>query len=229
MDSNDNLILKNYLQKALLFVGRVIVFFFLVYFFSLFWPGPYSPQEITELQTIPLILQGGTDMGGSNLFAIYASGYIFYGVIACFVFTLKFFGKDLKIGRIASLVIDQFFFSFYFATVAILLWTLLEGRLPISPFHILCQYIQLIVIFSVTSGFSYYFIKWLSQTNIPLFVKIVLSPIFFALMIWICWTGITPKAGQVLISSEVPRDLPNSERHEMLINLHKCCLGVFGY
>ena len=62
-------------------VWPLIVLF--LYGWALFFV--YSPAEVTELQRIPLILQGGTDWGNSNLFAAYVTGHFIFGVLGCFV------------------------------------------------------------------------------------------------------------------------------------------------
>lgn len=208
---------------------------FLTFVFLANWPV-YTPEEITELQKVPLILQGGTDYGGSNMFAAYVFGHIFFGILACLSLTLLL-NKSASPSNIRSFLSSRFVMTGYVAMfLCANLYFIVGGvallLLGVDDLHLnyfICDYVQVFVLISLTYLLSYFLIVALSSSNLRLGAKCLLSPIFFVIFVMVGSTGITPKAGQILQSYQIPEYRPNSLRHRILLPIHDLCLKCTGF
>jgi len=182
----------------------------------------YSPAEVTELQRVPLILQGGTDWGNSNLFAAYVTGHFIFGVLGCLVLVQAHLNNKSR--ELWLNVLGSFFIAFalinapaVFNLFELYLW----GRHTRAYF--LCEQIQVIVIFSVTYLLSVLWIRALKKWSPSVWLTYALSPFLLAVLAIMGQGGITPKAGQIKNAGEIPNYRPNSSMHAWFLTIHRGC------
>ena len=187
----------------------------------------YSPSEITELQAVPLILQGGTDSGGSNIFAGYVAGCFLFGLIASFLLlSLKLYPKY---GSTFRNILLGFIFAFLLSNLPYLL-EFFSGCLGVPkltmgarPYYFVCDYIQIFVLFSLAYLLSVLWIWFLSKRVKSYFLQYLLCPLVLVLLFVLADTGITPKVGKNLNSGVIPDYSSHSLKHSWLLNLHRVC------
>ena len=177
--------------------------------------GSYSGYEIGHLQKIPLILQGSSDWGGSNMFAVSVAAYFIFGFLACIYLNLKLWMLESgKISFLKSLSILKIHFYFFILHG---LPTLKTSYPPNDERNIFlfCMMVYLITIF---------FITILNKKQIfSAFVRLIISPLFIYIWLLLGWTGITSKAGQVLNAGVIPEYRPLNCCHALMLKWHYFC------
>ena len=177
--------------------------------------GSYSGEEIGHLQKIPLILQGGTDWGGSNMFAVIVASYFTFGFMACIYLNLKLWSLDPgEISFQKSLLSLKVYFYFF----------LLEGLVTMknSPppndekniFFFSLMLYSLTILFITFLNKKQFFRKS---------IRLIISPVFIYLWILMGWNGITSKAGQIVNAGVVPEYKPLSYGHSLMLQWHYFC------
>jgi len=175
--------------------------------------GNYSGYDIGHLQNIPLILQGSSDWGGSNMFAVYVASYVTFGIIASIYLNLRLWLLEYyEITIKQSLLIMR-----YYIIIFIILGTLFLRESP-SPNDFRNVFFMMILIYSS----CIIWITFLNKKNIlKRYILLILSPLPIYIFIYIGWTGITTKAGQILTGGQIPLINPLSFRHLLMIRWHQ--------
>jgi hypothetical protein len=194
----------------------------------------YSPAEITELQQIPAILQGGTDWGGSNEHAAYMSGSILFGILGALQWGLVVSADSWRAGRAAVFGTPLVSVSLWVWWLGISVSALISAYRPptlqassqeIARTYFFCERVQ-----SVLFVLAMYItcVSWTLLVRRVLFrtryAATALAPIPVIFFIWLGWTGITPKTGQLVQAGEIPSCRPQSERHRALLRIHFYCM-----
>lgn len=221
------------MKKLLIeFSISIVLILSLSILFGIFWVSffLFTPQEITELQKVPYILQGNTDYGGSNIFAFFVSCHLFIGLIACFHWTYYFSTFEPK-NTLCKLLksktcILSYWILFFVINYNVFLPFDIYKDLPYGSkdrIYFFCEYFQVLILIVTFYLLSTIFIFLLSKVKLPITSKYILSPLFIFILINIGWTGITPKAGRILLSGEIPKYSPNSKTHEIILEIQKYC------
>lgn len=203
------------------------VFLFLRMWAELF---VFTPTEIVLLEPVPRILQGGTDWGGSNMFAGYVVGHFLFGGIACLLLTLAL-SVDALAKSLSRVLIG---FGICWVCASGYFIALSMGMAHFEPkyraallFH-LCDYVQVWVLFAIAYGASIAWIGKLGAGKRSLALKLLLSPIFLVLLSIVGKDGITPKAGREVAGNEIPYYRANGVFHSGLLKVHWLCSRCIG-
>lgn len=217
-----------------------------VFQFYLVWPlgfltgylgrnlNNYTPAQVTELQEVPLILQGSTDWGGSSVYAFYVYQHFALGILACLFGTayVAFEGSRNTIKRILLGFLFAFLMVHLASIVEFLYFTFRNfshiGSGDTKSDYFVCDYIQLILLFSIVFALSYFWIHFLNKTKISIFFKFLFCPIVILVFGLIASSGITPKAGKIMQGYQIPDYSSNSVRHAGLLKIHKLCVFCTG-
>ena len=227
-------VLKN-LTKSLSVLILVVFFLVILDIFFVF-----SPQEVTELQKVPLILQGGTDLGGSNIYAAYVTGHTFFGLLWCLSFSLMLNTSASTKNKLLNFVTNRYVILGYFVAFLLVnapmlnLFTMYTMEAPgsypeFTDKYFVCDYFQTFLLFAICYLSSFLMIFTLSRTKISFLKQLLLLPSILILFIFLAKDGITPKAGQVVQQYVVPKDTPNSSAHSAFIEIHKLCRICTGF
>jgi len=177
----------------------------------------YSPQELTELQKVPFIFQGGTDYGGSNIYATTLLILLFLGGTATLFLTLGLHNYPstylLKSVHYSFSLLKYHFFTF------LLVGGFFAYEAPFSYFD--CEIFSVFLIAFIAYTISVVFIVWLHKRRFPLPIKIVLAPLIIILWILLSIDGTTFKAGQILQAGELPHQRFRSIAHA-LVTVPQC-------
>jgi hypothetical protein len=201
---------------------RVIILAVLVFagvgaVFSYFSHEPYTPQEVTEDQAIPLILQGGTDWGGSNFFAAYVTTLIVFGFLGAYVFTgqLHFrrpWQSDLMAVFWWSLLIfNLLLISPYFVAAALYPKKFCEP----DSLYFLSEDLGTTGLFVFFYVLTAAWILWLRR--FPLGLRYLLAPAILVLLLALGADGITAKSGQVVTAGQIPPPNLRSWKHRLML------------
>ncbi len=219
--------------SRLLYVWLAIIAYLLIWITFVV----FSPSEITELQEVPLILQGGTDMGGSNIFAAYVAGYFLFGLLGCLLLTNLLRVSGRKSPRCWTNSWSTFTGLVLSYLVIISLPIITAIRLATFPTvdeghhhaFFVCDDVTAAAVSFITYILSSLWIFWLSRKAISDNAKFLLSPLILVLSFYLASDGLTPKSGQVLNAFVIPKRQPVSAKHNIMLNVHDCCLLFTGW
>ena len=185
--------------------------------------GSYSPAEITQAR-LPLFLQGGTDWGGSNIFAVTVTLYAIFGVLGSVYLVLR---RSVE-SRVTSypgecragLWTLRLHIALFFV-VGILTWGE-DSRIRPNDFR------NMFLLASTLYTVSIAYVAWLIRRRWDLRVKVLAAPL--ALWAWLIVgsDGNTAKAGQMRYSGENPEWRARGTRHGMMLKWHQACDTILG-
>lgn len=187
--------------------------------------GRYGGAEIGHLQSIPYFLQGSTDWGGSNLFAVSTAAYLVFGVLASIHLTLRLaervpaptFWGDLK----GSLWILKLHILPFLVAGPVLSYAY-DGRVIPNDFR------NLYLLMGLLYGLTVVGIVVLYRRGVALPVRLSLAPALLVAWLIVGIDGNTAKAGQVLNAGVDPDWTPRSPLHAVMLGWHRLCDGVLG-
>lgn len=187
--------------------------------------GRYGGAEIGHLQSIPYFLQGSTDWGGSNLFAVSTAAYLVFGVLASIYLTLRLaervpaptFWGDLK----GALWLLKFHLLLFLIAGPELAYSY-DGRVTPNDFR------NLLLLVFLLYGLTVVGIVALYRRGASLPVRLSLAPALLVAWLIVGIDGNTAKAGQVLNAGIDPDWTPRSPLHAVMLGWHRLCDGVLG-
>lgn len=182
--------------------------------------GRYEPWEIATA-SIPIILQGGTDWGGSCLFAGWMANYLFFSFAAPIYATVSIpeTSEVNFITTLQSIVRKMKWYIFFF---------LLLGPITIFQDTIITpnDHRNLFLFFFVFYTFLIFYISTLLYFKIR--YRIIFSIIPLLILFLLMSDGITTKAGQWNVQGVDPEIHVRGIRHQLFLNWHKLCDFIFG-
>ena len=205
-----------------------IVCCFAVFFRILTW----TPQDITENQAIPLILQGNTDYYGSIVYAFYVSTNLLlaYAMSAFIVWPTT----DTRVSSHVRNYTTHTRHCYRLATIVLgvvivvnscVLWR--EWARAKAFYHhtfYFCEFVQVTLVLVATYSVAMAWAVVVARVNTTSSGKFLLCLAPFAVVLAVGSTGITPKSGQVLQAGQIPTYLPHSYVHNVLLSIHKECM-----
>ena len=181
--------------------------------------GRYTPQQITELQQVPLFLQGSTDYGGSNLFAGTLALYVVFGVLGSLYLTLAL-DRNIVAGSLLATCARALWILRYHILLFILGGTAcFDNDIRITPNDFRNLFLWIILL----SSFSAMLIVALYRARVRLDLRLALAPLFIAFWLLLGSDGNTAKAGQIRQSGEDPVPTARSARHAAMLAWHRWC------
>ena len=213
-------------------VGEVLLVWPFVFLFLRVWSAlfVFTPTQIVELEPIPLILQGGNDWGGSNIFAAYVAGHFLFGGIACLLLTLALSVDALT--KSLSRILIGFAICWLCAVSYFMILSVgigyFDQKYRASQLFYLCDYLQVAVLFAVADAASIAWIGKLAAGRSGLAVRLLLSPIFLVLLAVFAKDGITPKAGREVAGDAIPDYRANGGIHSGVLKVHWLCTKCVG-
>lgn len=188
------------------------------------WFGRYSPQQITELQEVPLFLQGSRDMGGSDLFAATMALYVVFGVLGAFYLTFAL--SDLPTLHPWPLELPRALWILKWHVAAFVFggtsnWEY-DSRIGPNDFRNMFLFVSLLYAGSIL------LVVAVSRTNLSLPARLTLAPGVICLWLVVGSDGNTAKAGQVVMAGQDPRPVARSIRHGLMLRWHEVCDSLLG-
>jgi hypothetical protein len=187
--------------------------------------GTYDSGEIGHLQSIPLFLQGSTDLFGSCLFAATMASYVVFGLTASIYLTLR-----LAEARPADMLIKDIARGIWSLKYHIALFTVF-GLAPVKTFDSLIRpndFRNMFALACVLYTGSFLLSLGLFRMQLPIRKRLVLGPALLVLWIVVGSDGTTAKAGQILYAGENPETSPRGKRHGLMLEWHRICDGSLG-
>ncbi len=188
--------------------------------------GRYSPAQITQLQEVPLFLQGSTDMGGSDLFSGTVALYVSFGLLGSIYLVLRLTARLTNYSYASDLVFSLWALKFHIVAFVIggtMFWGYgYDSRITPNDFRnifFLATFVYFLTIL---------FIPALIRIHLPLILKLILAPLIIYLWLFMGWDGNTAKAGQVLLSGQNPAISPRGIRHKVMLSWHQLCDNILG-
>lgn len=190
-----------------------------VAYLALWLAYPYDPDQITWKREIPLIMQGSSDWGGSNIYAAYVFGHFFFGTMGCLLLTrIAARGESAKV---STRVLVGFVVAYLWLTYS--LFDHLASTAP-GDFYERCDFFQAGVLFALAYIMSCIWIAVLGKARwLRLGLKYLLSPLILVLLYLVGQWGISPKAGREL-EQTVNDYRPNSRPQAAMLELHRYCI-----
>lgn len=187
--------------------------------------GTYDSGDIGHLQSIPLFLQGSTDLFGSCLFSATMASYIVLGLTASTYLTLRFdkvkpadwLAKDIARG-IWSLKYHIALFIFF-------------GLYPIETFDSRIRpndFRNMFALACLVYTGTFLLILGLFRMQTSVWKRLVFGPTLLVLWLVAGSDGTTAKAGQVLYAGEEPQTTPRGLRHGLMLEWHRICDDLLG-
>ena len=192
----------------------------LVTAYLLYWLAyPFEPDQITWKREIPLIMQGSSDWGGSNIYAAYVFGHFIFGAMGCLLLTrIAARGESAKVWTrvLVGLVVAYLWLNHE-------LFDYLASTAP-GDFFERCDFFQAGVLFALAYVGSCLWIAVLARARaVRLGLKYLLSPLILGVLYLVGQWGISPKAGREL-EQTVSDYRPNSRPHAAMLDLHRHCV-----
>ena len=185
----------------------------------------YSPQQITELQEVPVFLQGNTDMGGSNIFAATIAMYVVFGLLAAIYCALQMHVRPRATSYLGDLKMNLFelrFHLFFFVVGGTACW---EYDKFVGPNDFRNMFLFAVVIYACSVAVVTAVGR---MRRIALWQRLAIAPVVVYSWLWIGWDGNTSKAGQILAAGQDPALQPRSARHRVMLAWHQACDRAFG-
>lgn len=176
--------------------------------------GTYDPAEIGHLQSIPLFLQGSTDLFGSSLFSATMASYVLFGLTASTYLTLR-----LDEVMPANLLIKDIARGIWLLKYHVALF-IVFGLYPVKTFDSLIQpndFRNMFALACVLYTGSFLLTLGLFRMQLPIWKRLTLGPAFLVLWMVVGSDGTTAKAGQVLYAGENPETSPRGKRHNLML------------
>lgn len=176
----------------------------------------YTPEEVTELQKVPLILQGGTDWGGSLVYAG-VSAYLFtllllVPLVVASLIPLNLSLRESLLEGVPYVLLGAVLFVPIAALFSIPSFDYFdcERSLSTSPLLVLffCNYI---------------FVCYLSGKVRRRSYLVGIAPLFSLLLLWFSLDGRTFKAGQIRQVVELPSPISRGIRHAVMTFPQRIC------
>jgi hypothetical protein len=186
--------------------------------------GRYDEGDIGHKQTIPLFLQGSTDMGGSDVFAATVALYVACGLLGAIRLSLYLNILPPSMGLADRLRVGArrlIFHWIFFVVGGTMNWTY-DSYIGPNDFRNIFLLVALIYILSAL------WITCLSRIPLPRIVRLLLAPALIFTWLVIGADGNTAKAGQVLNSGIDPIVAPRSPRHALMLHWHALCDTYLG-
>lgn len=188
------------------------------------WFGSYSPADITQLQNVPLFLQGSTDMGGSDIFSATLALYVTFGLLGAFYTILRMhttprqptFAGELK-SNLSHLLVHALVFVVGGSACV-------SYDSQIGPNDFRNMFLFVVLVYAVSSVV----VTLIGRSTLTLGPKLLLAPLAIYGWLLLGWDGNTAKAGQVLPSHTDPAFMPRSARHRVMLGWHQLCDRVLG-
>jgi hypothetical protein len=180
--------------------------------------GRYTPEEITKTQAIPIFLQGSSDWGGSNIFAACIALYVLFGILGAVYLTLRLAQRPQRYQNMSgiraafSILRTHIVFFILGGTLGGAFMGETDDR---NMFLLMCVVYTLNILIVVK----------LSDTVLPLAVKLSLSPVLVYCWLFIGWDGNTAKAGWIIGQEH---HLPRSARHAIMLAWHDGVNSILG-
>jgi hypothetical protein len=185
--------------------------------------GSYSPAAITQAK-LPLFLQGSTDYGDSNIFAVTIALYVIFGVLGAWHLALRLSASARTAsalqGYLAALWILKVHVAL-FVVFGVLTWR--EDR-RITPNDFRNMFLLAALLYAA----SVWLVVWLSRRSTRLPLKLLVAPAFIYLWLVVGSDGNTAKAGQERYSGEDPQWRPRGVRHAIMLQWHRACDRLLG-
>lgn len=184
--------------------------------------GNYSPPEITQAR-VPLFLQGSTDWGGSNIFAVTVVLYVWFGILGAAWLTIVSHGRTVDSSFAKAFFSNVRHMRFhiglflFFGIATWNPWSPLANRDP-DP-----DYRNVFVLVLFLYAASFVVVTWLSRRRLGLAAKVLVSPVMLYLWLVIGSDGNTPKAGQMLFAGEKPNRTARGIRHGAMLKWYQAC------
>jgi hypothetical protein len=184
--------------------------------------GGYRPAEITQAR-VPLFLQGSTDWGGSNIFAVTVVLYVWFGLTGAAWLALVSHMRPAR-SSFASVLRANIWSMRFHASLFLLFgiltwspWSSVQDRDPDPDFR------NIFVLVVILYAASFLLVTWLSRQTLSLAGKVIASPLMLYLWLVIGADGNTPKAGQMLFGYEKPLRTPRGVRHGIMLKWYQLC------
>jgi hypothetical protein len=184
--------------------------------------GSYSPPVITQAR-VPLFLQGSTDWGGSNIFAVTVVLYAWFGTVGAAWLTVVSHGRTGDSSFTEALLANIWRMRFHlglFLFFGIATWNPLSSSQDRDPDP---DFRNMFVLAFFLYVASFFLVTWLSRRRLPLAAKVLISPVMLYLWLVIGSDGNTPKAGQMLYGGEKPTRTARGIRHGMMLKWYRVC------
>ncbi|EMS86633.1 hypothetical protein MAL08_16100 [Leptospira noguchii] len=182
--------------------------------------GRYEPWQIATA-SIPIILQGGTDWGGSCLFAGWMANYLFFSFAAPIyaIISIPEISKVSFIKTLQSVVKKMKGYIFFFLLLGPI-WIFDDTRITPNDHR------NLFLFFFVYYSFLIFYVSTLVYLKVRFRIIICVIPslILFLMMS----DGVTTKAGQWNASNVDPEIHVRGIRHQLFLDWHKLCDFIFG-
>ena len=184
--------------------------------------GRYTPPEITQAR-VPLFLQGSTDWGGSNVFAVTVVLYAWFGIVGAAWLTIVSHRRTADASFVNALLAnirqmrDHIALFLFFGIATWRPWSSVEHRDP-DP-----DYRNMFVLALLLYVTSFFVVTWLSRRRLTLTAKVLVSPVMLYLWLFIASDGNTPKAGQMLFAGEKPHRTARGIRHGVMLRWYRVC------
>lgn len=205
-----------------------VVFFLLVNRFDRLVGSAFPPTEVSHRPEALLFLQGGTDWGGAEEFALSAIALPLFGLLAALHLSLRMRTLPAAMSFRHRLGISWRIVSTYwgfFMIAALIVW--------IPPYYgatCSCEYDVRVLFLMAATVFlaTHFLVVWLAGIRLPDWLKTLLAPSFLALWLVLGSDGQTPRAGQMLVSDEEPLPATRGLRHGAMLAWRRLCLLPFG-
>jgi hypothetical protein len=186
--------------------------------------GRYTPQQITELQEVPLFLQGSTDMGGSDLFAATVALYVVFGVLGAVRLTIRLADLPDSAGLLERLVFSVRVLALHAILFVVGGTSLFGYDTRITPNDFRNMFLLALLLYTL----SVLWVVVLSRTSWNRWLKLSAGLLFVTAWLIVGSDGNTAKAGQVLQAGQDPAPLVRSGRHALMLSWHRTCDELLG-
>ncbi|WP_078130640.1 hypothetical protein [Leptospira alexanderi] len=181
--------------------------------------GKYEPWQIATAN-IPIFLQGGTDWGGSCMFAGWMANYIFFSFVAPIYAIGLVVNHEQNFITIVGLILRRMKWHILFFFI------LGPLNIPSDASITPNDHRNLFLFFFVYYSFLIFFVSALLRYEFKF--KIIFSVIPSLLLFFMMNDGITTKAGQWNVSGVDPEIHVRGIRHQLFLDWHMICDFVLG-
>jgi len=187
------------------------------------WPGPgWIPAETGPHAEWMPFLQGGTDAGGGEMYALVALAGVVYLVVASWLLTLWMAAERKKSPDGAGWGKRTLRALWFFAPYAVA-WggmgsvNLAVERGCVRDASSEADWGVLMATVALTGVLTAAWTAWLDRRRMATGWKLLLAPAAVALWVFMAWDGQTPRAGQRLWSGQEPLPAVRSWRHAAML------------
>jgi hypothetical protein len=184
----------------------------------------YTPQQITELQQVPLFLQGNTDMGGSNIFAATIAMYVAFGLLAAAYCALQMHMRPRAASYFGELRANLWELRFHILVFIVGGTACSEYDKIVGPNDFRNMFLFAVLIYALSAAV----VTAIGRTHLDLWQRLAIAPLVVYSWLWLGWDGNTSKAGQILSAGQDPAFQPRSSRHRVMLAWHEACDRAFG-